>query len=653
MSYIKFEKQQVVNLEFVLHREVLRANRGGAFACQNMIGCNTRKYHGLLTVEQPFLDGQHHILLSALDETIVQHESDFNFGIHRFKGGHYVPKGHKYLHRFDVEPIPKVEYRVGGVILTKELVFSSKSDQVLIRYTLVEAHSDTTLRLKPYLAFRNMHALCKSNMDADTHYEPVANGMRMRLYNGYTHLYMQISKEAEYIHTPQWYYDFEYTEEIDRGYEACEDLLIPGYFEMPIKKGESIIVSASTSEIAPSGLKKAFATELNYRIPRNSFENNLRNAAQQFFVKQGKKIDVLAGFPWYDRIGRDTFMSLPGLTLVTGDFALAKTVIDSMVAELKGAFFPNTGRGLYANYQSADTSLWFFWALQQYAYFTRSNNEIWETYGAAMKQILYAYREGTDYGIHMLENGLVCCKDQGLALTWMNAYINGKPVTGRYGCAVEINALWYNAVMFSIEMAKEVDDQVFINDWQPLADGFPTVFKKHFWNKDRGYLCDVIYQGVYDWSVRPNMLLATSLPFSPISEKIKELVLEKVKIELLTDRGVRTLAPNDPRYRGVCFGNQFERDEAIHQGTVFPWLFGHFVEGYLQVHKHSKLSMIKRLYKGFEDTLSEHGIGTISELFDGDPPHKPGGAISQAVSVAELLRVNFIIQKYESEKPRL
>ncbi len=653
MSYIKFEKQQVVNLEFVLHREVLRANRGGSFACQNMIGCNTRKYHGLLTVEQPFLDGQPHILLSALDETIIQHDSDFNFGIHRYKGGHYAPKGHKYLHRFDVEPIPKVEYRVGGVVLTKELVFSSKSDQILIRYTLVDAHSETTLRLKPYMAFRNIHSLSKGDMDADTHYEPVENGTRMRLYNGYTPLYMQISKKAEYVHAPEWYYDFEYTEEIERGYESCEDLIVPGYFEIPILKGESVIVSASTVEINPVGLKKAFATELNYRIPRNSFENNLRNAAQQFFVKQGKKIDMLAGFPWYDRIGRDTFMALPGLTLVTGDFALAKTVIDSMVSEMKGPFFPNTGRRLLTNYESVDTSLWFFWALQQYSSFTRSDNEIWSIYGEAMKKILYAYKEGTEYGIHMMENGLICCKDQGLALTWMNAYIYGKPVTGRPGCAVEVNALWYNAMMFALEMAKNEKDQQFVNDWQLIADGFPAVFKDHFWNKDRGYLCDTINQGVRDWSVRPNMLLATSLPYSPISEKIRELILEKVKTELLTERGIRTLAPNDSRYKGNFFGNQFERDEAIHQGTVFPWLFGHFVEGYLQVHKHSKLSMIKRLYKGFEENLSEAGIGTISELFDADPPHKPNGAISQATSVAELLRVNFIIQKYESEKPRL
>jgi predicted glycogen debranching enzyme len=653
MSYIKFEKQQVVNLEFVLNREVLRANRGGAFACQNIICCNTRKYHGLLTVEQPTLDGQHHILLSALDETIIQHGTAFNFGIHRYKGGHYAPKGHKYLHRFDVEPIPKVEYRVGGVILTKELVFSSKSDQVLIRYTLVDAHSDTILRLKPYLAFRNIHKLTKSNIEADTHYEPVSNGIRMKLYNGYTHLYMQLSKEAEYVHAPDWYRDFEYTEEIDRGYEACEDLLVPGYFEVPIKKGESILISAGTQEINPTTLKRAFSSELKYRIPRNSFENNLRNAAQQFFVKQGKKTEIIAGFPWYDRIGRDTFMALPGLALVTGDFALAKSVIDTMVAELKGAFFPNIGSGIFADYHSVDTSLWFFWALQQYSNFTQTKREIWSAYARPMKQILSAYKEGTNYGIKMLDNGLICCGESGLALTWMNAYANGKPITGRYGCAVEVNALWYNALMFSLEVATLAKDKEFVNEWKPIADNFPTVFKDTFWSKKMGYLCDVVNHGVQDWSVRPNMILATSLPYSPLSEKIRELILEKIKVELLTERGVRTLSPNDPRYEGIYQGNQFERDEAFHQGTVFPWIFGHFVEGYLSVHKHSKLSMIKRLYEGFEETIQEHGLGTISELFDGDPPHKAGGAISQAISVAELLRANFIIQKYESESPRI
>jgi predicted glycogen debranching enzyme len=653
MSYIKFEKQQVVNLEFVLNREVLRANRGGAFACQTIIGCNTRKYHGLLAVEQPALDGQHHILLSSLDETIIQHGTAFNFGIHRYRGGHYSPKGNKYIHRFDVEPIPKIEYRVGGVVLTKELVFSSKSDQVLIRYTLVEAHSETILRLKPYLAFRNIHTLTKSNVDADTHYEPVPKGIRMKLYNGYTHLYLQLSKQAEYIHTPDWYHDFEYTEEINRGYEAYEDLLVPGYFEVSIKKGESILVSAGTQEIDPTTLKKAFATELKYRIPRNCFENNLRNAAQQFFVKQGKKTEIIAGYPWYDRIGRDTFMALPGLALVTGDFVLAKNVIDSMVAEIKGAFFPNIGSGIYANYHSADTSLWFFWALQQYSYFTNSNQDIWPSYSRTIKQILSAYKSGTDFGIKMLDNGLICCDDQGLALTWMNAYANGKPITGRYGCAVEVNALWYNAIMYSLEMATIAKDKDFIKEWKPIADKFPDVFKDTFWSKKMGYLCDVVNQGVQDWIVRPNMILATSLPFSPLSEKIRELILEKIKVELLTERGVRTLSPNDPRYKGAYQGNQFDRDEAFHQGTVFPWIFGHFVEGYLAVHKHSKLSMIKRYYEGFEETIMDHGLGTISELFDGDPPHKPGGAISQAISVAELLRAKFIIQKYESESPRI
>jgi predicted glycogen debranching enzyme len=651
MSYIKFEKQQVVNLEFVLNREVIRTNRGGAFACQNIVGCGTRKYHGLLAVEQPAIDGQFHILLSAIDETIIQHESSFNLGIHRYRGGHYAPRGHKYLHRFDIEPIPKVEYRIGDVILTRELVFSSQIEQVMIRYSLLDSHSDIVLQLKPFLAFRNIHKLTQSNIEADTHYQPIANGIRMKLYPDYSALDLQLSKKAEYVHAPDWYHDFEYTEEINRGYEACEDLLVPGYFELKLKKGESVLISAGTQEIDPETLKKAFETELNYRIPRNSFENNLRNAAQQFFVKRGENVEIMAGFPWCERVGRDTFMALPGLALVTGDFKLAKNVIDSMVGELKGPFFPNIGSGIYANYHSADTSLWFFWALQQYSYFTKSNDEIWPNYGTAMKQILNAYREGTEYGIKMLENGLICCSDEGLALTWMNAYSHGKPVTGRYGCAVEVNALWYNAIMFALEIATIAKDKTFVKEWEPIAKKLPSVFKSTFWDKTKGYVCDVVYKGVQDWSIRPNMILATSLPYSPLSEKIRELILEKIKVELLTERGVRTLSPNDPRYKGIYYGNQYDRDEAFHQGTVFPWIFGHFVEGYLGVHKHGKLSMIKRYYEGFEDTITEHGLGTISELFDGNPPHKPGGAISQAVSVAELLRAKFIIQKYESENP--
>lgn len=288
MSYISFDRKQLVNLEFSLSRELIRTNRAGAYASRNIVGCHTRKYHGMLVVPQPALDDDNHVLLSNLDETVIQHGSEFNLGIHKYPGGVYYPHGHRYLTHFSTEPIPYNVYQVGGVILKREMLFTTNADRYLIRYTLMDAHSPTKLRFKPFLAFRNVHALSKANINANTRYEHVPNGIRMKLYQGYSYLYMQFSKQAEYTHVPEWNYNIEYQMEMERGYDYQEDLLVPGFFEVDIKKGESIVFCASTSEIAPSAIKRAFDAEISKRIPRDSFENCLLNSTQQFIIKRKK-----------------------------------------------------------------------------------------------------------------------------------------------------------------------------------------------------------------------------------------------------------------------------------------------------------------------------------------------------------------------------
>jgi len=646
MSYINFDKSQLVNLEYSLSRELLRSNRAGSYASSTIINCNTRKYHGMLVTNQPGIDNENHVLLSSLDETVIQMDSEFNLGIHKYPGGVYNPKGHKYLRDFSTEPYPKMTYRVGGVILTKEMVFTTHEDRMLIKYTLVDAHSPTKLRLKPFLAFRNIHALSKENIFADKKYEIVPQGIKVRMYQGYTDLFMQISKNNEYTHVPDWYYKIEYQEEMDRGYECQEDLYIPGFFEFDIKKGESVIFAAGTRELNPASMKRTFNAELAKRTPRNKFENCLQNAAQQFIVKKGKNTEVLAGFPWFGRSGRSTFVSLPGLTLVNGDIATCKAVIDTMVSEMKGPLFPNYGSGHSTTYNSADTSLWFFWTLQQYAAFTGNKKEIWATYGKKMKIILDGYREGTEFNIHMDTDGLIYAGLPGMALTWMDAYAYGKPVTPRIGKTVEINALWYNAICFSMEIAKLNGDKVFCKRWEPIAKQIPESFMGKFWSPEKHYLADYIDGEYKDWAVRPNMVIAASLPFSPVKEDIRKEVLSRVKQELLTPRGLRTLSPKSPVYKGSYLGNPAEREAAYHQGTVSPWLLGHFVEGYLAIHGKSGLSLIRSIYAGFESVMTEHGIGTISEIYDGDPPHTARGAISQASSVAELLRMGFLMKQY-------
>ncbi len=648
MSYLKFDKNQLINLEYSLSRELLRTNRAGSYGFTTIVGCNTRKYHGLFVAPQPLIDQDNHVLLSSVDETVIQHEAEFNLAIHKFKGDIYVPKGHKYIRDFDCEPIPKLTYNVGGVVLTRETLFTARDEKAMIRYTLVDAHSPTRIRFRPFLAFRNIHRLTKANYDADTKYQPIENGIRVKLYPGYSYLNMQFSKQVDYVHVPDWYYNFEYIREKERGYESLEDLFTPGYFETSIEKGESIVFCAALEEVDVRKLGQSFDKEITARIPRDSFYHCMVNSAQQFIVTRGKKSEIIAGFPWFGKWGRDTFIALPGLTLTQNDISTFKAVLDTILKELKGPLFPNFGQGHQQHYNSVDASLWFFWSLQQYLRHVNEPGRIWESYGKKMKVILRGYRVGTMYNIRMQDNGLLYAGVPGLAITWMDAIINGKPVNARIGLAVEVNALWYNAIMFALELAGNAGDADFIAEWQPVADRIPEAFLETFYSEEKGYMADYVDGDYRDFSVRPNMLFAASLPYSPVDEEIRKAILDIIERELLTPRGLRTLSPKDPGYHGIYAGDQTARDLAYHNGTVFPWLFGHFAEAYLRLYGRSGISKIRSILSGFEDVMDENGIGTIPEVYDGDPPHKPGGAISQAWSVAELLRVGKMLRDMEA-----
>lgn len=646
MSYINFDKSQLVNLEYSLSRELLRSNRAGSYASSTIINCNTRKYHGMLVAPQPGIDNQNHVLLSSLDETIIQREAEFNLGIHKYPGGIYQPKGHKYVTAFTTEPIPKTTYVVGGVVFSKEMLFTMNEDRMIIKYTLEEAHSPTKLRLRPFLAFRSVHQLSRANIWADKKYERIPNGISIKMYDGYTDLMMQISKKNEYTHIPMWYYNIEYQEEMKRGYDYQEDLYVPGFFDIDIKKGESIFFCAGTRELQPASMRRIFNNEIDKRIPRNNFENCLVNAAQQFIIHKDNGIEVISGFPWFGRWGRDTFVAAPGLTLSNGDFSTFRGIIDTMVRDMKGSMFPSIVSGEEAGFDSIDTSLWFFWSLQKYCEASGKDAQVWKDYSKQMKVILDGYRKGTINNIHMQDDGLLFGGLPGKAITWMDAMSNGKPVTPRVGLAVEVNALWYNAILFSLNLAKIAKDTTFINDWTPVAEMIPDSFTRTFWNPDKGYLADYVNGTYKDWSVRPNMIIAASLQYSPVDEEIRKQVVSVVRKELLTPRGLRSLSPKNPAYKGGYCGEPDARSLAYHQGSVWPWLLGHFVEAYLKLHEKSGLSFIKSIYKGFEEVMTEHGIGTISELYDGDPPHTARGAISQAWNVAELLRINELIKKY-------
>ncbi len=645
MSYLKFEKSELINLEYSLSREMIRSNRAGSYASTTIIGCNTRKYHGLLVCPLEELDGEHHVLLSTLDATIIQHEKEFHLGIHKYEGDNYVPKGHKYVRDFDATKASRLIYRVGGVVLSREILLVSKTEQVLVKYTLEDAHSDTLLRLKPFLAFRNYHTLSKYNLYANTKLSTVPNGIMLRLYEGYPELHMQCSKPVEFVPVPDWYYNIEYMEEQKRGYEYKEDLYVPGYFEMAIKKGESIVFSASTGQAALGGLKRKFSSEYAQRIPKDSLKNCLLNAAQQFIVRKKGHTDIKAGFPWLDTRGRDTFMALPGLTLTTGDLSTALKIIDSMVTRMQNGLFPNRYIGRNTDYQAADIPLWFIWALQQYENYD-PGFDIWKKYGRVMKTVLETFRDGRTGMVHMMDNGLLYAAQQGRALTWMDAVVNGQPVTPRPGSPVEINALWYNAVCQVLQWA-EGKDETFFSAWEHLPGLIRSAFIETFWDEEKRYLADYVNGSYRDPAVRPNQVMALSVSHSPLSLEMKKSILDVVECELLTPRGLRTLSPKNEAYKSLQEGDQAKRDSAAHQGSVWPWLLEHFARGYLEVHKKSGLNQLKRIFDGFEDDLGERGIGTVSGVYDGNPPHRARGALSHATSVAALLRIAEMIEELE------
>src|SRR5574344_2894378 len=367
MSYLRFEKALMTNLEESLQKELLRTNRSGAYSCSSIVDCNTRKYHGLLVVPVPELDDENHVLLSSLDVTVIQHGAEFNLGLHKYQGNNFSPKGHKYIREFDCEKVPVTTYRVGGVLLTKEKVFVHHENRILIRYTLVEAHSATKLRLRPFLAFRSVRQYTHENNEVNKEYQVVENGIKTCMYPGYPELFMQVNKKNEFHFEPDWYRGIEYPKEQERGYDFNEDLYVPGYFEVDIKKGESIVFSAGTSEVKIRGLKQVFEAEVHDRTPRDSFFHCLKNSAHQFHNIQDGEHYILAGYPWFKCRARDLFISLPGLTLGINEVNEFESTFETAQKAIYD--FINGVESKYKIYEMEhpDVLLWAIWSLNQYA----------------------------------------------------------------------------------------------------------------------------------------------------------------------------------------------------------------------------------------------------------------------------------------------
>ena len=645
MGYIRFEKSLMTNLEETLPKELLRTNRSGAYACSSILDCNTRKYHGLLVLPIPEIDDDNHVLLSALDVSVVQHGAVFNLGVHKYRGNTYSPNGHKYIREFNCDKVPTTLYRVGGVLLRKEMVFQHFEDRIHIQYTLEDAHSATTLRFKPFLAFRSVREYTHENTVASREYHEVENGIKTCMYAGYPDLFMQFSKKNTFVFEPNWYRGLEYPKEQERGYDANEDLYVPGYFEMNIKKGESIVFSASIKEFTTKELCQLFEDEVNERSPRDNFFHCLVNAAHQFHISEGNGDEyILAGYPWFKCRARDTFVALPGLTLAIEEESYFEAVMRTAERGLREFMDDKPLTVNIAEIEQPDVLLWAVWAIQQYGRETGKERCI-EKYGQLVKDIIIYIRSNKHPNLILDDNGLIRTNGKDKAVTWMNSTINGKPAVPRSGYIVEFNALWYNALKFAATIATDMGEPHETENLEAMAALCKKSFVDTFLN-EYGYLYDYVDGNMVDWSVRPNMIFAVALDYSPLELNQKKSVLDVCTRELLTPKGLRTLSPKSGGYNPMYVGSQLQRDYAYHQGTAWPWLGGFYMEACLKLYKRTRLSFIERQMVGYEDEMFYHCLGTIPELFDGNPPFHGRGAISFAMNVGEILRTLELLEKY-------
>jgi predicted glycogen debranching enzyme len=527
-------------------------------------------------------------------------------------------------------------FRVGGVILTKEKMFISNENRILIRYTLVEAHSPTVLQFRPFLAFRESNSLCLANDNVNKNITPVENGVATCMYDGFPTLYMQFSHKPQWVDDANWYHDIEYVKDLERGVPYNEALWVPGYFQIPIKKGESIYFSAGVSEVKPRSLAKMYENEIAVRTPRSSFFNCLKNAAKQFYLREKDNMYVLSGYPWGVVLARNTFMAVPGLTLAIDHFDDYRAIMKTALGAL--THFAETGEPSerIAGIDLPDIPLWAIWAIQQYAK-NQGTESAKELYGDIVRQLINFVLDGKHPNLFVNEDGLLSTDGSKTPASWMNSVLDGRPVVPRTGFLVEFNGLWYNALRFGASLLH--DDAKYEEDverWTATADRVQPAFINMFLN-DYGYLYDYVNGNYADPSVRPNMAVAIGLDYSPLDRRQRKGVLDVVTRELLTPKGLRTLSPKSYGYRPFYLGSPRDRELALHQGPARPWLIGFYADAYLRVFGISGLGYIDRMLIGFEDEMSQGCIGSLSQLYDANPPFSGRGAISHATNVANVL----------------
>ena len=645
MAFLKFNKSELVNLSYSLKREIICANKTGAYCNTSIVTCNTRRYHGLLAVPIDAFGGKKHLLLSSLDESLILNGKQFNLGIHCY-GSVYEPRGHKYIIDFEADPVPKITYRVGEIVFTKSILLVPDSDQVMIRFELVNAPAKVKLLLTPFLAFRDIHALTDENPNARTEGWEIPNGMAFNLYDGFPDLNMQFNtKDVSFETAPCWYKGITYSDEYRRGFACKEDLYVPGHFETEMKPGDAIVFSASVAIANPSGLKRKFDSFVAKAAKITTYHEQLVHCADLLKQDRGGHKMITAGFSWlYTGLLRETLEALPGLTLyANGDKAEFEEILDNLIADNQERLFHRTTQ--------VEAPLRLAGALGRYIEYGADPKAVWKKYGPTVKGILESYLPGRRVEVAMQPNGLLWAQLDHWALSWMNTYVDGNPVTERAGYQVETNAMWFQSILFAVTMEREYSpsDSAFLKEWSHILDLIRENFQTTFWNARAGYLADYVDNAGQHLEVRPNMLYALAGEDIPVEPEIAQRVLQVIDNELVTRRGIRTLSPRHSEYKGVYEGSQTDRDLAYYNGCCLTFLLGPYCEVCFKMKGAAFLNKAQWLVNGFYEDLNKHGVGAFSELYDGDPPHEPHGAISSALSTAALLSIENMLDKYREK----
>jgi predicted glycogen debranching enzyme len=649
---VTFERETCTDFARSSSLEWLEANGLGGWASSTVSGAYTRRYHGLLVAATEPPVGRK-VLLSRLDETVEANGQTFDLGANRFPGAIH-PRGFTHLARFQQELFPTWEYEIGTARLGKTIAavhLPSDENATLVLYELEGGDAPIRLTLRPFFAGRDFHSLTHSNDAVHREGSFEEGTFSYQSYDGLPTVYLNVPG-GTYTPSPDWWLRFEYDLERERGLDFEEDLFTPGAITVKLAPGARLGVLISTAPPAGRDVWDLFDAERDRRekllapfVDSDSFNRTLVLAADAFLVRRGQQgaglRTVIAGYPWFSDWGRDSMIALPGLCLTTQRFDEGKGILRAFAAIVSEGMLPNRfpDSGDEApEYNTVDATLWFFVAAWSYLEATGDAAFLRDELMPVFADILDWHERGTRHGIRVESDGLLHAGEPGVQLTWMDAKVRDWVVTPRTGFPVEIQALWANALAITAELCERFGEEARAAELRRRAEQVRARFVERFWNEESGGLYDVINENGNDASIRPNQIFALSLPFPLLEGERAERLLSLVESKLLTPRGLRTLSADDPRYRPIYIGGPLERDGAYHQGTVWPWLLGPYITALVRVRGEEGKRQGREILKAFAPHLAEAGIGTVSEIFDADPPHAPRGCPAQAWSVAELLR---------------